>query len=246
MIEVFYFFYYQSVGIYMTFLPAYLRGLGLSGREISTVFAVPPLLALVVPLGWAYLADRTHRHARVLRVVIGGAWLGFTPMLFARSFAAILVSWAAVRAVRRRGRRSGRRAGGRARARRRRVRAAAALGLRRLRRRRGGWSARCLSRAAARRIGWCRSRCGWRSAARFAAAGPARRGRAAARPRAADVRALLGDPRLRLLLVIAALHWICLAPLQRLLRRVPARHRPPAAVVGPGLLDRRRRWRCSS
>ena len=42
-----------------------------------------PLLALAVPLAWAYLADRTHRHDRVLRVVIGGAWLGFTPMLFA-------------------------------------------------------------------------------------------------------------------------------------------------------------------
>ena len=94
LIEVFYFFYYQSVGIYMTFLPAYLRGLGLSGREISTVFAVTPLLALVVPLAWAYLADRTHRHDRVLRVVVGGAWLGFVPMLFARSFAAILVGWA--------------------------------------------------------------------------------------------------------------------------------------------------------
>ena len=68
----------------MTFLPAYLRGLGLSGREISTVFTVTPLLALVVPLAWAYLADRTQRHDRVLRVVVGGAWLGFMPMLFAR------------------------------------------------------------------------------------------------------------------------------------------------------------------
>jgi PPP family 3-phenylpropionic acid transporter len=33
-----------------------------------------------------------------------------------------------------------------------------------------------------------------------------------ARPRPADVRALIGDPRLRLLLLAAALHWICLAP----------------------------------
>ena len=31
----------------MTFLPAYLRELGLSGREISTVFAVPPLLRAI-------------------------------------------------------------------------------------------------------------------------------------------------------------------------------------------------------
>ena len=78
----------------MTFLPAYLRGLGLSGREISTVFTVTPLLALIVPLAWAYLADKTQRHDRVLRIVVGGAFVGFIPMLFARSFAAVFVGWA--------------------------------------------------------------------------------------------------------------------------------------------------------
>ena len=30
----------------------------------------------------------------MLRIVVGGAWLGFVPMLFARSFPAILASWA--------------------------------------------------------------------------------------------------------------------------------------------------------
>ena len=150
----------------MTFLPAYLRELGLSGREISTVFAVPPLLAMVVPLAWAYLADRTHRHARILRIVVGGAWLCFVPMLFARSFAAILASWAlyAMFAVAVGGLADALRR--RARARRRGVRADAAVGLGRVRHRGACWSARCCPRAAARRIGWSRSRCGWRSAAR--------------------------------------------------------------------------------
>jgi cyanate permease len=78
----------------MTFLPAYLRGLGMSGREISTVFTVTPLLALVVPLGWAYLADHTPPPRPVLRVVVGGAWLGFVPMLFARRFPVIFAAWA--------------------------------------------------------------------------------------------------------------------------------------------------------
>src|SRR5256885_6846887 len=47
----------------------------------SPLFPYPPL-------------SRSHRHDRVLRVVIGGAWLGFTPMVFARSFTAILTGWA--------------------------------------------------------------------------------------------------------------------------------------------------------
>jgi PPP family 3-phenylpropionic acid transporter len=196
----------------MTFLPAYLRGLGLSGREISSVFAVPPLLALVVPLVWAYLADRTHRHARVLRLVVGGAWLGFVPMLFAHTFSAIFASWAlyALFSVA-----IGGLADAFAVAR---VRAGAVYGRMRL------WgsvgyvvvavvvgallSAR--GRAADRLVPvamWLALGAAFVAALRLRGAGEA-----AARPRAADVRALLADRRLRLLLAIAALHWICLAP----------------------------------
>ena len=196
----------------MTFLPAYLRELGLSGREISTVFAVPPLLAMVVPLAWATLADRTHRHARVLRIVVGGAWLCFVPMLFARSFAAILASWAlyAMFAVA-----VGGLADALAVAR---VRAGAVYGRMRL------WgsvgyviavvlvgallSAR--GRPADRLVPlamWLALGCAFAAALRLRGAGEP-----STRPRAAEVKALLADPRLRVLLVIAALHWICLAP----------------------------------
>jgi PPP family 3-phenylpropionic acid transporter len=212
MIEVFYFFYYQSVGIYMTFLPAYFRGLGLSGREISTVFMVTPLLALVVPLAWAYLADRTHRHDRVLRIVVGGAWLGFVPMLFARRFTVIFAGWAlyAMFSVA-----VGGLADAFAVAR---VRGGAIYGRLRL------WgsvgyvvatiavgallSAR--GQSADRLVPlamWLALGCAF--AAAFGLRGS---GEASTRPRGADVKALLADTRLRLLLAIAALHWICLAP----------------------------------
>jgi PPP family 3-phenylpropionic acid transporter len=196
----------------MTFLPAYLRGLGLTGREISTVFALSPLFALGVPLAWAYLADRTHRHDRVLRLVVGGAWLGFTPMLFARRFDGIFASWAlyAVFSVA-----VGGLADAFAVAR---VRAGAVYGRLRL------WgsigyvvaavaagallSAR--DRAADRLVPiamWLALGCAFAASTRLRGAGEA-----AARPRFADVRALLGDPRLRLVLAIATLHWICLSP----------------------------------
>jgi len=212
LIEVFYFFYYQSVGIYMTFLPAYLRGLGLSGREISTVFTVTPLLALVVPLAWAYLADRTRRHDRVLRVVVGGAWLGFVPMLFSRNFSGVFAGWAlyALFSVA-----VGGLADAFAVAR---VRAGAVYGRLRLwgsigyvvatvlvgavLSARGGAADRLVPVAM-----WLALGCAFAAAWRLRGAGEA-----AARPHAADVKALLGDPRLRLLLVIAALHWVCLAP----------------------------------
>ena len=90
MIELFYFVSMLVVGVSAPYFPPYLQGLGFSGRQISTVLSVPPLLALVVPLGWAWVADRTKQHARVLRLVCAGACLGFVPMLFVRRFATIL------------------------------------------------------------------------------------------------------------------------------------------------------------
>ena len=210
----------------MTFMPAYLRGLGLSGREISTVFALAPLLSLAVPLAWAYLADRTHRHDRVLRIVIGGAWLGFTPMLFARQLHRHPRQLGAVRAVRGRGRRPGRRLRGGARARGGRLRALAPVGLRRLRRR-GGRGRRAAvparpgrgSAGAGRDVADARVRVlrgdspARRGRSRRAPA-PRRRARAAARSAAAPAAGDRGDA---LDLPDA---------LQRVLRRVPARPRP--------------------
>jgi len=212
MIEVFYFFYYQSVGIYMTFLPAYLRGLGLTGREISTVFAVTPLMAMVLPLAWAYVADRTHRHDRVLRIVVGGACVGFVPMLFARTFSAVFAGWAAYAmfsvAV-------GGLADAFAVAR---VRAGAVYGRLRLWGSVGYVVAAVLVGALLAARGRVADRLVpitmWLSlGGAFAAAWTLRgAGEPAARPHAADVLALLRDPRLRLVLAIAMLHWLCLSP----------------------------------
>jgi PPP family 3-phenylpropionic acid transporter len=196
----------------MTFLPAYLRGLGLSGRQISTVFAVQPLLAMVAPLGWAYLADRTHRHDRVLRVVIGGAWLGLTPLLFARGFGMVLLGWAlyAVFGVAVSGLADAFAVA--------RIRAGAIYGRLRLWGSVGYVFAALLlgavlsarARAADRLVPaamWLVLGCAFVAALRLRG-----EGEATTRPRAADVRALLGDPRLRLVLAIAALHWICMTP----------------------------------
>jgi len=54
---------------------------------------------------------------------------------------------------------------------------------------------------------WLALGCAFAAALRLRGAGEP-----STRPRAADVKALLADPRLRVLLVIATLHWICLAP----------------------------------
>jgi PPP family 3-phenylpropionic acid transporter len=218
MIEVVYFFTFGVVAVGMAYMPAHLRVLGFSGAQISTALAIAPMLSLAVPLGWAWLADRTQRHDRVLRFITFAAWLGFSPLVWAhtraaRSFALVLTAYlgyaaffvgigtlADALAVAR-------------------VRAGAIYGRIRLW---GslGWITAALGVGAL--LGTSAPRLGgllvptamWAAlAGAFLSTLQVRgTGERAVRPRFADVRTLLADPALRLLLIAGALHWACMAP----------------------------------
>jgi PPP family 3-phenylpropionic acid transporter len=218
MIEFVYFFMFQAVGVAMAYMPAHLRSLGFSGPQISMALAAAPLLSLAVPLLWAWLADRTQRHDRVLQVVAGGAWLGFTPLVFARgaaarAFTVVMIGYLAYAlfyvgmggladalAVAR-------------------VRAGAVYG--RLR----GWGSvgficsvlvvgLLIQLTGADLAGALVPAAMWfgLGGAFLAALQVGGTGEPAARPRFAEVRALLRQPELRLLLLAGGLHWMCMAP----------------------------------
>jgi PPP family 3-phenylpropionic acid transporter len=218
MIEGFYFFLFGVVAVGMAYMPAHLRALGFSGAQISTALAIAPLMSLGVPLAWAWLADRTQRHDRVLRFIAFGAWLGFSPLVWghgwaARSFALVLTGYVgyAVFFVG-----MGGLADALAVAR---VRAGAVYGRIRLW---GslGWIITALAVGAL--LGTSTPRLGGLlvPAAMWVALGGAfvaalqvgGTGERTVRPRLADVRTLLAQPGLRLLLVAGALHWACMAP----------------------------------
>ncbi len=218
MIEFVYFFMFQAVGVAMAFMPAHLRSLGFSGPQISMALAAAPLLSLAVPLLWAWLADRTQRHDRVLQVVTGGAWLGFTPVLFARggaprAFSLVMAGYLAY-AVFYVG--MGGLADALAVAR---VRAGAVYG--RLR----GWGSIgfvCAVLAVGLLVQLTHADLAgplvpaamWLGlgGAFVAALKVGGTGEPAARPRFEEVRALLHQPGLRLLLLAGGLHWMCMAP----------------------------------
>ncbi|HXJ18762.1 MAG TPA: MFS transporter [Polyangia bacterium] len=218
MIELVYFFVFQAVGVGMAFMPAHLRALGFSGPRISVALAAAPLMSLAVPLLWAWVADRTQRHDRVLRVVTLGAWLGFSPLVLApgdasRSFAVVLTGYVCYAlfyvgiggmtdalAVAR-------------------VRAGAIYG--RLR----GWGSVgfiCSAMAVGLLIQATHADPAGRlvpaamwfglGGAFLAALRIGGTGERAVRPRFAEVRALLRQPGLRLLLLAGGLHWMCMAP----------------------------------
>lgn len=94
LLALFYVCAFISVGISTPYLSPYLSDLGLSGTEIATVLSLIPICNLGVPLGWAWIADRTHRHDRVLRVASFGGALGIALLARATSFRTALPAYA--------------------------------------------------------------------------------------------------------------------------------------------------------
>src|SRR5690242_12386571 len=62
-----YFLYYGSVGTFLPYFAAYLRGLGWSGEQIGTVQMLPPVVSPAVAIAWATIADRHRSPAWALR-----------------------------------------------------------------------------------------------------------------------------------------------------------------------------------
>lgn len=95
MLRLFFACYFSAVGISVPFMPLHYRGLGLSGRQVSWLLAVAPVLHLGVPLAWGWLADRTRRADQVLRLVLFGAAALILPLLVVRTMPGLLVVVAA-------------------------------------------------------------------------------------------------------------------------------------------------------
>jgi PPP family 3-phenylpropionic acid transporter len=65
-LRLFYFLYYGSIGAFLPYMAPYLKGLGFSGAEIGSVQMVGPLVAGPASLAWALAADRLGAPARAL------------------------------------------------------------------------------------------------------------------------------------------------------------------------------------
>jgi PPP family 3-phenylpropionic acid transporter len=95
MLKLLYACYFLTIGVSTPFFPAYLRQLGLSGRQVGLLLAVPSALQLCVPLAWGWLADRTRRPDRILRILCAGAFLASLPVIAVRTMPALLAVYMA-------------------------------------------------------------------------------------------------------------------------------------------------------
>ena len=92
-LRVFYFCAFISVGISTPNLSPYLRDRGLSGQQIATVLSLIPLCNLGVPLLWGWMADRSHRHERILRIACLGSAIGIFLLGCAQRFESLLAAF---------------------------------------------------------------------------------------------------------------------------------------------------------
>lgn len=68
----FYFFYYAAMACLFPFLVLHYQQLGLSGRHIGLLAAIPPGLILVGAALWGAVADATQQHRLVLGLAVAG------------------------------------------------------------------------------------------------------------------------------------------------------------------------------
>jgi PPP family 3-phenylpropionic acid transporter len=80
---------YLPVGITLPYLPQHFRSLGLTGARVGMLMAAYPLMSLLVPPAFGFVADRTRRGASLLRLATLFAALSTVPLLFATGEAAI-------------------------------------------------------------------------------------------------------------------------------------------------------------
>ena len=68
--KAYYFCYYGAAASLIPYLPVYYQSIGLSGKEIGLLVAIPPLVMLVAAPLWGGLADATQQHKRLLMLAI--------------------------------------------------------------------------------------------------------------------------------------------------------------------------------
>src|SRR4051812_27315747 len=84
--SIYYLAFWAAIGIYMPFTNVYFVNLGLSGREIGLLAALPPLFTLTVAPALAGLADRRGWRVRILALSLAGLGIGLILLSVPRSF----------------------------------------------------------------------------------------------------------------------------------------------------------------
>jgi MFS transporter, PPP family, 3-phenylpropionic acid transporter len=88
---LFYFSYFAAIGIYVPYWTLYLRDLGLSSLQIGTLYSIPSLCRIIVPLLVGYFADRFNRRRSLLILAAVGQLIPLSLIFWFHSYSYLLI-----------------------------------------------------------------------------------------------------------------------------------------------------------
>ena len=87
----FYFFYFAFVGMFAPYWSLYLKSIHFSVVEISILMSVQPVMRMLAPTLWGWLADRTGKRQQVIWMAAFCAALSYLGVFFTTQFYGMLL-----------------------------------------------------------------------------------------------------------------------------------------------------------
>ena len=95
-IASFYFFYFAFVGMFAPYWSLYLQSLGFGVVEIGLLMSVQPVMRMLAPSLWGWLADHTGQRLRVIQLAALLSLLAYCGVFFVSQFWGMLLVLAAM------------------------------------------------------------------------------------------------------------------------------------------------------
>ena len=87
----FYFFYFAFVGMFAPYWSLYLKSIRFDAMQISLLMSVQPVMRMLAPTLWGWLADRTGKRQQVVRAAALCAALCYLGVFFTTQFYGLLL-----------------------------------------------------------------------------------------------------------------------------------------------------------
>jgi len=82
----FYFFYYAFIGMFAPYWSLYLKSIHFDAIEISILLSIQPVMRMIAPTIWGWLADRTGKRLLVVQIAATLSALFYLGVFFTASF----------------------------------------------------------------------------------------------------------------------------------------------------------------
>ena len=87
----FYFFYFAFVGMFSPYWSLYLKSLSFNAVEIGILMSVQPVMRMLAPAMWGWLADHLQNRRRVVRIAAFGSSLCYLGVFFTTEYYGLLL-----------------------------------------------------------------------------------------------------------------------------------------------------------